>query len=535
MFENKTFYPTPEKLISKMWGKIKNKQRGIRILEPSAGKGNIVDYISEKEGSYYCGKTLDISCIEIDSEFQAILRSKKHKVIDSNFLSYSGTDRFDVIIANPPFDEGELHLRKAIDIMYSGEIVFLLNAETIKNPYSNQRKDLVNKLSELNAEIEYIQNAFVDAERKTQVEVALVYIKIERNIEDDFFKNCKDATDDHNIKIEQDSDITSGNSIDSKVEIYNDNLKSGLNVIESYYKHYNKINKYIALNTDIDSKHSHYYNNETLTQMVNNAINDFVIKLRKDSWNSILDIEEVRLRMTEKKMDEFYFKIKERSNMDFTGSNIRSFILEIIGNYENTMNEAVAEIFDRMSSKHHWSDEFSKNVHYFNGWKTNKSFYVNSRVILPVPTSYGNAFSGFSGLSINYNAKRWLDDIDKVMNYFDASSEYISIVQSLENAFKPTKETYFKFGQIVESTYFLIRIYQKGTIHLTFKDENIRRRFNVIACKYKKWLPEGYGKKLYIEMDKEEQEIVNEFEGRDSYNKNLNQVEFVTKNSLRLA
>jgi phospholipid N-methyltransferase len=529
MLENNTFYPTPEKLISKMWSKIKNKQRGIRVLEPSAGKGAVADYISKRENHSYSGTAVNVSCIEIDSEFQAILRSKKHKVIDSNFLSYSGTDRFDIIIANPPFDEGEYHLRKAIDILYSGEIVFLLNAETIKNPYSNQRKELVIKLKELNADIEYIQNAFVNAERKTQVEVALVYIKIERNIEDDFFKNCTDTAHEHIINIEQDSDVVSGNTICSKVEIYNDSLKSGLNVIENYYTHYNKINKYITLNTDIDSKHSNYYNNETLNEIVNNAINDFVFKLRKESWQSVLDSEEVRSRMTQNKIDEFNFKLEERSNMDFTESNIRAFIIELIGNYENTLTDAVAEIFKLFTEEHSWCEEVKKNIHYFNGWKTNKSFFVNPKVILPMSAGYGHPFIGWQGWQLDYKAERQLDDIDKVMNYFDASTDYVSIATAVKEAFK---ENIIKN---IESTYFKISVFKKRTIHLTFKDENIRRRFNITACKYKKWLPEDYGKKSYTELNVEEQSIVEEFEGRDSYDKNINQIEFQTKNCLRLA
>ena len=39
---------------------------------------------------------------------------------------------------NPPFSEGDKHLLKAINIMKNGgQIVCILNAETIKNPYSN--------------------------------------------------------------------------------------------------------------------------------------------------------------------------------------------------------------------------------------------------------------------------------------------------------------------------------------------------------------------------------------------------------------
>jgi predicted RNA methylase len=171
---NKSFYPTPPLLAVKIVNKIKGNPR--KILEPSAGKGDLVSALTSR----YQHQRAEISCIEIDPVLQATLRGLKHKVIDTDFLAYEGQDKFDAIIANPPFDAGDLHLLKAIEIMYRGEIVFLLNAETLRNPHTNTRKLLAQKLNEHGAEIEYIQNAFVVAERKTPVEVALVYIKIDR-------------------------------------------------------------------------------------------------------------------------------------------------------------------------------------------------------------------------------------------------------------------------------------------------------------------------------------------------------------------
>ncbi len=59
-----------------------------------------------------------------------------------------------------------------------GAIICLLNAETLKNPYTNERKDLQRKLTEYNAQVEFLQDSFIEAERKTSVEVALVKIQL---------------------------------------------------------------------------------------------------------------------------------------------------------------------------------------------------------------------------------------------------------------------------------------------------------------------------------------------------------------------
>ena len=62
---------------------------------------------------------------------------------------------------NPPFSEGDKHLLKALELMKNGgQVVCLLNAETLKNPYSNSRKELIQKLKELDAKIKYLEANF---------------------------------------------------------------------------------------------------------------------------------------------------------------------------------------------------------------------------------------------------------------------------------------------------------------------------------------------------------------------------------------
>jgi type I restriction-modification system DNA methylase subunit len=166
----KGFYPTPRSLINKMikgiyFNTIKT------ILEPSAGAGHILELL-ENEKKYY--KHLNIDCIEINPELQLILKGKNYRLVHDDFLTYNSMKKYDIIIMNPPFLDGDKHILKALQMQEDGgTIVCILNAETLKNPFSNTRKDLVRKLKEHNAEIEYIENAFVDADRKTGVEIDL--------------------------------------------------------------------------------------------------------------------------------------------------------------------------------------------------------------------------------------------------------------------------------------------------------------------------------------------------------------------------
>lgn len=524
-----TYFPTPDTIITKMLFKAFQGDCEIStVLEPSAGQGHIAERVKDYGRSYY-GRGKTVSCIELDANFQHVLRGKGFPVIDSDFLAYAGTDRFDLIIANPPFDEGAEHLLKAIDIMYSGRIVFLLNAETLRNPFTNTRKLLVRRLEELNAEIEYIPNAFKHAERKTDVEVALVFIEITREIERDLFEGSDDKAEDHETRIEDSKDLVSGNSIEAKVETYNAALRAGLQTIEGYYRSSRLVSGFIRL--DVGEKERWESDSGTLTMKANRDINKFVSALRKEHWKGVLDMDEVRSRMTQKKIDEFNHLIEDYSFMDFTEHNIRQFIIGLLGNYEHTMTEAVAEVFGKMTEAHAWSPECKKNIHYFNGWATNKAFFCNRKVILPIRgRTYGNPFLGWKGKwdLHKYDLQSATDDIDKVMNYFDAGADYLSIADAVEQAFKDGKT------RGIESTYFKIDCYLKGTIHLTFLSEDIRRRFNVTACRHKHWLPQDYGKKKYGEMSEREKAIVEEFEGMASYSKNVGQIEFAKKAALAL-
>ena len=171
MLNNPDFYPTPSSLAFKMASMI-DSSYSKRILEPSAGKGDLAEAV---QGRSRYNRT-PVDCIESDKDLQALLTGKGLTLIDSDFLLFNPTRQYDTIIMNPPFSNGVKHVLKAWEIMYNGDVIALLNAETLKNPHSAERK-LLNEIIESNGTVEFIENAFIDAERKTGVEVALIHLK----------------------------------------------------------------------------------------------------------------------------------------------------------------------------------------------------------------------------------------------------------------------------------------------------------------------------------------------------------------------
>ncbi len=514
----KNFYPTPKHLIVKMLSKVQGTPEN--VLEPSAGKGDIIEHMKDAYEYRNTLKYSSVSAIEIDKDLRAMLRGKRIKVIDSDFLTFSGPDKFDLIIANPPFDNGEKHLLKAIDIMYRGEIVFLLNAETIKNPYTLTRQQLVSRLAELNADIEYIENAFMlpETERKTEVEIALVYINIERTVEDDLFNGVNDKADELKPEIENHHEVSTGRTVYELVAEYNQIVDIGIETITSYYKNYKKIGQYIGLNCEVDK-----YSSGDMTDKMQAEVNGLAKSVRTAFWRKTLDLKEVRSRLTSKKQSEFEDQLKSHCDMDFTERNIRQFVLNLIGSYEQILTEAVMDIFDKFTIAHSYSGGlYEDNIHMFSGWKTNNVFKVGKKVIIPLYGGYGKGpfIDDYSGKwKMQYGIEGDLMDIDKVMNYFDGmpANGYYSILEAINHAFERGE------SRKIESTYFTITCYKKGTIHLTFNDENILRRFNVAACRGKGWLPHDYGKKTYNDMPVEERRCVNTFEDQTTYKENLNQ------------
>jgi hypothetical protein len=511
VFNNKNFYPTPPALISKMVCKIKGQPK--RALEPSAGKGDLIEGLCNSFRFSHYNKP-EFSAIEIDPVLQATLRGKGVNLVDTDFLTYAGPDKYDLIIANPPFDDGEKHLLKAIEIMYRGQIVFLLNAETIRNPHTHTRQLLTQKLAELGAEIEYIKNAFLTAERKTPVEVALISVTIDRKVEDDLFAGADETRYREAHTVSDKHEVSTGKTITELVAEYNQVVQVGQETIIGYYRNYRKIGKYLGLNTEAKNRD---YNSKDLTGMMQDTLNNILRSIRTDFWRRTLDLKEVTNRLTAKKREEFEHQLQSRCHMDFTENNIRQFVLNLIGGYEQTLTEAVLDIFDMFTVRHCWDDGlFQKNIHYFNGWKTNKSFKVGKRVVIPIRASYGSPFIGWSGWALDYRAAETLNDIDKVMNYFDGMNGYVSISEALTKAFASGEHS----G--IESTYFRVIAHKKGTIHLTFLNDDILRRFNVVACRGKGWLPQDYGSKPFAQLTHEEQSVVEGFDGEKVYSRNLN-------------
>ena len=145
---NPDFYPTPVHLVKKMLDKVNFKEVAT-VLESSAGKGDIIEMVKQNEGGFY-GYKFDIDAIEKDANLRYILNGKGFRVVHDDFLTYDTLKQYDLIVMNPPFSDGCKHLLRALEMQAKtgGQIVCLLNAETLRNPFNNDRITLQRELTD---------------------------------------------------------------------------------------------------------------------------------------------------------------------------------------------------------------------------------------------------------------------------------------------------------------------------------------------------------------------------------------------------
>jgi hypothetical protein len=64
----------------------------------------------------------------------------------------------------------------------------------------------------------------------------------------------------------------------------------------------------------------------------------------------------------------------------------------------------------------------------------------------------------------------------------------------------------------IDAEFFYLDVYKKGTIHVKYKDENLLRKFNILAGKGKNWIPDSFMTRKYSDMSEKEKDLVKEFD-----------------------
>ncbi|MBE5917770.1 MAG: DUF4942 domain-containing protein [Pseudobutyrivibrio ruminis] len=505
------FYPTPKALLDKVFEDIKLERVG-SILEPSAGKGDICDYIEKKINPYdWSHNEVDIDCVEIDEDLRATLQGKDYRVVSDDFLAFNPYKKYDLIVMNPPFSCGDKHLLHALKLQEKGgAIICILNAETLKNAYSDNRKYLLQQLDKVNAQIEFMEHEFEAAERKTSVEIAVVKVDIpQEELESEFLDRLRTKYYPENDVIDvEETQIAENDIVNAVLKEYQIELEAGIKLINEF-KGYAKRSGLLTMKLAKDA--GRY--SDALT------VNAFIKEVNYKYWSKLFQNPKFTGKMTNEQMSKWNNNLAELQNFEFSRYNImevyKKMNEELIGGIEN----CIIKLFDDLSFQHSYYDT-SNNIHYYSGWCTNSAWMVNKKVIIP----YMDAYSSYSHDFKSWNVQSKLEDIEKVFDYLDGGlTEGSSIGDVLTKAEREgqTKNVRFK--------YFTCTFYKKGTTHLTFNKESkdLWKKFNIFGSQQKGWLPQGYGRRFYEDFSAEEKEVIDSFDGgQKGYENTLEKAEY---------
>lgn len=462
---------------------------------------------SERHNKIKCS----IECVEIDSDLCAVLRNKHYFTVNQDFLTYNTFKRYDCILMNPPFAQGEYHLIKALKLLENGgQCVCILNAETLKNPYTNWRQELLNLLNYYNADVEYISNAFTTAENTTDVEIALIYVNIPtKTVDENLVKNLvKGESYEKEYDEFDENQVATNDIIANLVKQYELEANIGIKIIDDFYS----MQKYIPrvkdrnddiamINISVIGCSDEMRGDETIS-----PINKYIRALRDKYWSLLFISNEMGKLLTDEARKRYMGKLVEFRDYDFTYSNIKQLQIDMVQNLNQNIDEAILKQFDNFTYK--YSLDRATNVHYFNGWRTNDAFMVRNKVIIPM---YG-IYTRYGSWSW-YDCKDYLNELEKIFIYLDGGRTDGKTV----NEILCYETTHDYSGGRISFKYFDVELKKKGTVHIWFTNKELLKKFNIFGCQKHGWLPNSYGKKSYKDMTKEEQDVIDSFEGKSSY------------------
>lgn len=503
------FYPTPYDLVEQMMDKV-DWSKVHFALEPSAGKGNIVEGMKRR----LKGKRAQIECVEIDPDLRSVLEGKGFCVVGADFLAWDGVTRYDLVAMNPPFKDGDKHLAKALELMKNGgQIVCLLNASTVERNGENFRGELLDKLDKYGADVEFISGAFSGAERKTDVDVALVYINIPKAHEKELsFDELSEA-----VEVPGESGEVTGmveaDFFRALVKYYQMEARLGLKVIDQFEELERYIptqeenyNPHDMISLSVSTKEYELMNDGTLSRQ-----NAYLRELRYRYWHKLFASPKMQKLFTMEVREKYMDQLERFRAYDFTMYNILQIQKELSAGLNQNIEEAILKMFDKLTYQH--SLQKSNNVHYYNGWKTNDCCKVKQKVIVPFYGLYDGRWGGFWSAHKAYD---YLEELEKILSYLDnGRTDGVSVRDVLHEAFSTGNKKYA--GERLQCKYFSVELKKKGTVHIFFTNEELLKKFNLFGGRKKNWLPPVYGKKQYADMSQEEQAVVDQFEGKQKY------------------
>lgn len=489
------YYPTPDWLADKAWSMFNHK--GVeRLLDACAGTGALADaWVRKMELSGHRRyQELSIDAVEIDARHHPALREKGIKVVGLDFLTFESGAIYSHVVLNPPFSQGAKHVLKAYDMLWEGEVVAILNAETLRNPYSAERRRLC-KLVEDAGRVEFVADAFKGdgVEREAAVEVALVHLVKKAECNEDWIGPVIDSlqTDKSDLPgsdiFRLPTELTLPNGfVENQCIAFRMAVKAMREQVRAsaVATHFaNRIGQTMAQasgKVDLDGEKARQ---SASADGVRAALREKYLELKDRAWTSVLRSTETLQRLSMKVQKQAEAQFKDIAALEFNEQNVHGFLLGLVESQPEMQLDMACDVFDQVTK--YWSD----NTVFFRGWLSNDRHRANgmrvrtTRFILP-----GHSTSSYQS-TLGWESTQLLSDFDKVFAMLDGKQRPEFGLVALFN----TRLKDLRNGQRLASDYFEVRYYaQAGTIHFFPRSKTLMDRLNKIVGRRRNWLPPAH-------------------------------------------
>ncbi|MBO0474859.1 DUF4942 domain-containing protein [Enterococcus ureasiticus] len=451
-------------------------QSDIKILIPNAQD----EKLTNSSMKYHYGTKKQYSLLEKDINKSNALEQQGFDVIGTDFTSFTTHIEFDLILLNPPLDQGETYLKKAVELAQKQVdkdcfISALIKAEFVKNP-SGFMHFLLEK-NEMN--LTFHENIFPD----TTAELALIQLSVPK-VTDNIHETYDNLLASRGFKPAQTSLERGLSTIVSDKDL-EERLKDIRFLIAAYNEHISLLKKkYLfdnsleAFETILRTRHNvsvHIYRRNEYT------LNQEIKHIRSGYWEKILKTDEFRKKLTQHGSKRITDMVESSTKLEITEENVLLLLTALMSNGYEVVLDSCVEWFKKMTGNH--QNEYSKNIHYYTGFKTNDAFKVNKKIIIPA----GQAMSYYETMRFGYN-----QPLEESFDHLPFGIQaYIKDLLTMFQLINPTISndlTAIHYDEL-ENDFFRFKVFKKGTIHIWFKDLETLEQFNFLCGKKFGWVP----------------------------------------------
>ena len=466
---NKDFYPTPKEVIEQMMFGIDLQNK--TVLEPSAGKGNIVDYLKE-----YGAKEV-VAC-EINSDLAKTL-SGKCRLLSDDFLKVQSQDisHVDYIVMNPPFSADENHILHAWNIAPDGcTIVSLCNSNTVSSRYgsrTSKQREII-ELIELYGKSEDFGSCFSTAERTTNVEVACIWLYKPKTGNDEF-------ADYFSLEEDEVEHVQAGIVRYDYVRDIVGRYVGAIQLFDKIEPLAREINELTKPISEYGIKFGAYETGKSNYSSTEIKRETYKKELQKQAWQRIFNDMNMDKYITSGVKATINKFVEQQVHIPFTMKNIYKMLEIIVGTHGDRMNQILVDAFETIC-RYSWRDNCTGGEH----WKTNSDYMVNKRFIIPYICTHISYGTKNKYVNIGYDSHDSVNDIIKGLCFligvdYNETTPFDYFVDRMN----------MEWGQWHYWGFFRIRGYKKGTMHFEFQDEKVWEMFNRRVAEIKGWALPG--------------------------------------------